>query len=122
MKLALVLIVSLAAAQAPRGWTKGKGYGWSYGPNDELGALNAITSPAHTLAALRTVKTGKVYDLGVPIDQDSFKWPGHSPTQIMSFRSPAGVKRSMVSVTMDARPPRARNSRTRRSVGSPHRG
>jgi kynurenine formamidase len=92
MKLALVLIASLAAAQTPRGWTKGKGYGWSYGPGDELGALNAITSPAHTLAALRTAKTGKVYDLGVPIDQNSFKWPGHSPTQIMSFRSPAGVK------------------------------
>jgi hypothetical protein len=38
--------------------------------------------------------TGKIYDLGVPLDQHSFKWPGHSPTQIMSFRSPAGVKNS----------------------------
>jgi kynurenine formamidase len=86
-------IAALAAdAQMLRGWTKGKGYGWSYGPADELGALNAITSPAHTLAALRTVKTGKVYDLGVPVDQHSFKWPGHSPTQIMTFRSPGGAK------------------------------
>lgn len=83
---------TLAMAQPPRGWTKGKGWGWVYGPKDEVGALNAITSPERTLAALRSTKTGKVYDLGVPVDQHSFKWPGHSPTQIMSFRSPAGVK------------------------------
>lgn len=99
--VSVVLLVTLTAseidaqvpaASAPKGWTKGKGYGWSYGPGDEVGALNAITSPAHVLSALRSVTTGKIYDLGVPVDQHSFKWPGHSPTQIMSYRSPVGVK------------------------------
>lgn len=82
-----------AAAQTPKGWTKSKGYGWIYGKQDEVGALNAVTTPAAVLRALREVKTGRVYDLGVRIDQTSFKWPGHSPTQIISYRSPEGVKR-----------------------------
>jgi kynurenine formamidase len=58
-----------------------------------VGALNAISSPAHVLRALRDVKTGKVYDLGVRVDRTSYKWPGHSPTEIMSYRSPEGAKR-----------------------------
>ena len=81
-----------AQTATPRGWIKGKGYGWVYGPADEVGALNAINTPAQILTALRSVKTGQVYDLGVPVDRQSFIWPGHSPTQIMSYRSPAGVK------------------------------
>jgi len=88
----ILLTGAIAAGQPPRGWTRGKGWGWVYGPKDEVGALNGIISAERTLAALRSVKTGKVYDLGVPVDQHSFKWPGHSPTQIMSFRSPGGVK------------------------------
>lgn len=79
-------------AQAPKGWQKGKGYGWIWGPNDEIGALNAVNTPAHILAALRTIQTGKVYDMGVAVDRTSFKWPGHSSTEIVSYRSPAGVK------------------------------
>ena len=91
--LALFLCsLTLLAQQPPKGWTKGKGYGWVYGKDDEVGALQAITSPAAVLRALREVKTGRVYDLGVRVDQRSFKWPGHSPTQIMSFRSPGGAK------------------------------
>ncbi|HYP13761.1 MAG TPA: cyclase family protein, partial [Bryobacteraceae bacterium] len=88
----LLAAVCCSAQTLPKGWTKGKGYGWVYGQNDEIGALQAINSPAQILAALREVKTGKVYDLGVPLDQRSYKWPGHSPTQIMSFRSPRGVR------------------------------
>src|SRR5262245_38880467 len=76
---------------APKGWTKGKGWG-GWGKQDEVGSLNAIT-PASTAAALRLAMTGKVYDLGVPYDRSSFKWPGHSPGEIMMFRSPEGVKR-----------------------------
>ncbi|MBI1898512.1 MAG: cyclase family protein [Acidobacteria bacterium] len=89
-----VLTVSAALfAQAPKGWTKGKGYGWVYGKQDEVGALNAINSHELILRALRDVKKGRVYDLGVRVDRTSYKWPGHSPTEIMSFRSPEGLKR-----------------------------
>lgn len=93
-----MLIVSFAsslilAAQSPKGWSKGRGYGTVYGPQDEVGSLNAVTDPASVLKALRAVKTGKLYDLGVPLDRRSYKWPGHSPTEVMSFRSPEGVKR-----------------------------
>ena len=35
-----------------RGWTPGKGYGWVWGKNDEVGALNTLTD-ADRLAALR---------------------------------------------------------------------
>ena len=88
-----VLAVCLLPAQTPRGWTKGKGYGWVYGRSDEVGALHAVTSPEAVARALRDVKTGRVFDLGVRIDQSSFKWPGHSPTQIVTYRNPEGVKR-----------------------------
>jgi len=91
--LILLLAVSFASAQGPKGWTRGKGYGWVWGRNDERGALNAITSPEHVLRALKQVKTGRVFDLGVRVDNSSYKWPGHSPTQILSYRSPEGVKR-----------------------------
>jgi kynurenine formamidase len=85
-----VMMSALAAAQ--QGWVKGKGYGWVYGKQDEVGALNAINSPAQIAAALAAVKKGRVYDLGVRVDRSSYKWPGHSPTEVMSFRSPEGVK------------------------------
>src|SRR5574341_822367 len=93
-----LLVLSLAsslilAAQGPQGWRKGHGYGPVYGKQDEVGALNAVTGAASVLKALRAVKTGEVYDLGVPLDRRSYKWPGHSPTEVMSFRSPEGVKR-----------------------------
>jgi kynurenine formamidase len=39
------------------------------------------------------VKEGKVYDMGVTYDRTSYKWPGHSPGEIITFRSPEGVKR-----------------------------
>jgi kynurenine formamidase len=72
-------------------WTKGKGWGWVWGPQDEVGNLNEMTD-ASRLAALKLVTQGKVYDLGLPYDRYSYKWPGHSPGEIMSFRSPAGVR------------------------------
>ena len=88
----LLLTAVLLHAQNPKGWTRGKGYGWVYGKSDELGALNAITSSELVLRALRDVKKGVVYDLGVRVDHTSYKWPGHSPTAIVSYRSPLGVK------------------------------
>jgi kynurenine formamidase len=79
--------------QALRGWEKGRGFGWVWGKEDEKGALNAILTPERVLKALQSVKKGVVYDLGVPLDQHSYKWPGHSATSIVSYRSPEGVKR-----------------------------
>lgn len=75
-----------------RGWQTGKGYGWIWGVGDEVGALNALGRP-EVLRAVRTVRDGRVYDLGVTYDRSSFKWPGHSPGEILSFRTPEGVKR-----------------------------
>jgi kynurenine formamidase len=75
-----------------KGWVKGKGWGPVWGPDDEVGALNAMT-PTSQLAALRLARLCKVYDLGVPYDRNSFKWPGHSPGEIILYRSPEGEKR-----------------------------
>ncbi|MBI3467830.1 MAG: cyclase family protein [Planctomycetes bacterium] len=79
-------------AGAIKGWQKGKGWGWVWGAEDEVGSLNAMTD-ATRLAALRLAKQGKVYDLGAAYDRTSYKWPGHSPGEILTFRSPEGVKR-----------------------------
>jgi kynurenine formamidase len=76
---------------AVKGWTKGKGWG-PWGKEDEIGSLNAMTA-ATMKAALGLVKQGKVYDLGVNYDAESFKWPGHSPGAIITFRGPEGVRR-----------------------------
>jgi kynurenine formamidase len=73
-------------------WQKGKGWGWVWGKDDEVGALNEMTD-ASRLAALRLATAGRVYDLGITYDRTSFKWPGHSPGEIISFRTPEGVKR-----------------------------
>ncbi len=78
-------------APAVKGWTKGKGWG-PWGKDDEVGSLNAMTSDT-IKAALALVKKGKVYDLGVNYDAESFKWPGHSPGAILTFRGPEGVRR-----------------------------
>ncbi len=95
--LALSLgLIGLPFAQAGdagmKKWEKGKGWGWVWGPEDEVGSLNEMTE-ASKLAALNLAKIGKTYDLGVTYDRYSFKWPGHSPGEIMTFRTPEGVKR-----------------------------
>jgi kynurenine formamidase len=74
------------------GWVKGKGYGWIWGKDDEVGALNVMT-PQTIKAALGLVREGKVYDLGVPYDRQSFKWPGHSAGEVILYRGPEGVHR-----------------------------
>src|SRR5262245_61423088 len=56
------------AAPGMKKWQKGKGWGWVWGKDDEVGALNEMT-PASVKAALALVKEGKVYDLGVPYDR-----------------------------------------------------
>ena len=79
-------------ASAIKGWKKGVGWGWIWGKDDELGALNAMT-PETIRAALDLAKQGRTYDLGVAYSRNSYKWPGHNPCEVMSFRTPEGVKR-----------------------------
>jgi len=92
--LGLLIIFTVSAADTPslKKWERGKGWGWVWGKDDEVGALNEMTD-ASRLAALKSVQKGKVYDLGVVYDRNSYKWPGHSPGEIISFRTPEGVKR-----------------------------
>jgi kynurenine formamidase len=88
-----------------RGWTKGKGWGWIWGPQDEVGALNAMTD-ASRAAALALARRGETFDLGQTYSRRSYKWPGHSPGEIITFRSPDGVARMR---DADA-PPRDKNA------------
>lgn len=90
--LTTVAVLDSLRAQPVKGWVQGKGYGWIWGPNDEIGALNALT-PQKVMAALRIPTQGRVYDLGVAYDRASFQWPGHAPAEIISFRTPEGIKR-----------------------------
>lgn len=88
-----------------KGWKKGQGWGWIWGKEDEAGSLNAMT-PQTVLRALGLVKQGKVYDMGITYDRTSYKWPGHSPGEIMTFRSPEGVKRQKdMAMTLPAADP-----------------
>jgi kynurenine formamidase len=75
-----------------RCWTPGLGWGWVWGPDDEVGALNAMTD-ATRLSALRSIVRGHVYDVGVTVDRHSFLWGGHPHTEVLTFRSPEGAKR-----------------------------
>ena len=74
------------------GWTRGQGWGWIWGKDDEVGSLNAINDQT-VLSAIQLVKQGKIYDLGITYSRNSYKWPGHSPGEIMTFRTPDGVSR-----------------------------
>ena len=76
-------------AVQPKGWQRGRGWGWVWGPNDELGNLNEL-GPELTMKALSMVQRGRVYDLGLTYDRRSYKWPGHSPGEILTFRSQQG--------------------------------
>ncbi len=80
------------AQPAVKGWRSGKGWGWIWGEKDEVGALNAMT-PQSVRQAMQLATQGKVYDLGVTYSRNSYKWPGHSSGEILTYRSPEGVAR-----------------------------
>lgn len=80
-------------AEPGHGWAKGRGWGWIWGQEDEVGALNNMT-PSTTLAALGKPTKGVVYDLGAPLDRRSFLWAGHVGTEVLPFRTAEGIKRS----------------------------
>ncbi len=75
-----------------QGWKKGKGWGWIWGKDDELGSLNAMTD-ATRAAALATATRGETFDLGLIYSRRSYKYAGHNPGEIISFRSPEGIDR-----------------------------
>lgn len=79
------------APAAAKGWTKGKGWG-PWGKDDEVGSLNGM-NPGTIQAALSLANKGKVYDLGINYAAESFKWPGHAPGAILTYRGPEGVMR-----------------------------
>ena len=56
---ALALAIGGAAAQdaGMKRWTKGKGWGWVWGAEDEVGNLNEMTDQSR-LAALKLVTQG----------------------------------------------------------------
>jgi kynurenine formamidase len=83
---------ALENAPAMKKWQPGKGWGWVWGKEDEVGSLNEM-SDVSRLAAIQLIRRGQAYDLGVTYDRTSYKWPGHSPGEIMTFRTPEGVKR-----------------------------
>jgi kynurenine formamidase len=74
------------------GWKQGKGWGWIWGADDEVGSLNAMNN-ATRAKALRLATQGAAYDLGQTYSRRSFKFAGHSPGEILSFRSPEGLHR-----------------------------
>lgn len=89
--IGVVLTFAGGVIADPQKWEKGKGWGWVWGANDEVGSLNEMTSVS-VVKALSLAKQGKVRDLGITYDRTSYKWPGHSPAEIMTFRSPGGVR------------------------------
>ena len=84
-----------------RGWRRGVGWGWSWGENDEVGALNGM-SPSSVLAALALVTEGRTYDLGLPVDRTSFRSPVHPATEVVSFRTPGRAKQQQDIPMLDA--------------------
>ena len=78
---------------ALKGWKKGKGWGWVWGKDDEVGALNAMTPETRQGRPRRSSSRARSTTWASPTTAESFKWPGHSPGEIITFRSPEGVKR-----------------------------
>lgn len=70
-------------------WREGRGWGWVWGDDDEVGALNEL-SPELTQKALRLAR-GRVYDLGLAYDRSSYKFAGHARGEISTYRSPEGL-------------------------------
>ena len=75
-----------------KGWRKGVGWGWIWGKDDEVGSLNAMSDHSRA-AALSLAKKGQTFDLGLTYSRRSFKFSGHSPGEIITFRSPDGLDR-----------------------------
>jgi hypothetical protein len=94
-----VALVVLAWLQVP---STGAQQPWcpsKYGPADVLGAINEIT-PEKVLQAVKLVKTGKVYDMGVLLERGVPGVRGRYWTQLIVRGVPFGVrgKNKLVSI------------------------
>ena len=65
----LALLVCSLGVSAQASWYPSK-----WGPNDEIGAANYMTA-ATALQAVRLVKTGKVYSLGITVSTTTPAYP-----------------------------------------------
>jgi kynurenine formamidase len=81
-------------SEAVSGWTRGRGWGWIWGEGDTTGSLNAMTEES-TLAALRSVSQGRVFDLGLTMERQSFIGSFHARTEVLPFRTAEGFKREL---------------------------
>jgi kynurenine formamidase len=84
--------ITSAQVEPIRGWKKGQGWGWIWGKDDEVGSLNAMTNQSRA-AAMALATRGEVHDLGLTYSRRSYKYAGHSPGEIITFRSPDGIDR-----------------------------
>ena len=75
------------------GWERGRGWGWIWGSDDELGALNAMT-PESTREAFAGIAHGRVLDLGLNIDRTSYVNPAHPSTMVTTYLTAQGLTRS----------------------------
>src|SRR5918995_1127170 len=67
MRTAAAAPIEAPAAQ-PRGWQRGRGWGWVWGPNDQLGNLNELT-PELTMRPPPYPPSARVYARGLPYDR-----------------------------------------------------
>ena len=83
MQLIIVLTTVLTAEMLyaePKQWRQGVGWGWVWGEDDEVGALNEMTAQS-VLAALSIVERGQVQS---KIFDDFFR--GHSGPTLPGWR------------------------------------
>jgi kynurenine formamidase len=83
-------MTAIPGRDAIAGWRRGSGWGWIWGDGDQIGALNAIT-PESILEALRGVAQGRVFDLGLRLERESFVAPVHARTEVVADRTPRGL-------------------------------
>lgn len=76
------------------GWQRGRGWGWIWGEDDEIGALNAMTEES-VREALAGITQGRVFDLGLTVDMSSYLSPFHVKTSITSYRTSGDFKRDL---------------------------
>lgn len=68
------LVAAAQPAPAPAAAASGNWFPSRYGANDQIGAMNLLT-PQKVLEAVRLVREGRTYALGVPVGRDTPAFP-----------------------------------------------
>jgi kynurenine formamidase len=76
------------------GWQRGRGWGWIWGDDDEIGALNAMTEES-VRESLAGISHGHVFDLGLTVERSSYLSPFHVKTSITPHRTARDFKRDL---------------------------